>query len=311
MFQSQQILTNRYQLQQRLGRTAAGHQTWLALDTESNQLVTIKFLAFNPQMEWEELKLFEREAQVLQSLDHPRIPRYRDYFEIDKNLGQGIPWFVLVQDYISGSSLQDLLDQGQRFAEDEIRSLTTQVLEILIYLHEQSPPVLHRDIKPSNLIRGQDHQIYLIDFGAVQAQAAVTGVTFTVVGTSGYAPLEQFWGRAVPASDLYALGATLIHLLTGVSPLDLPHQDSQIQFADKVSLKPDLLSWIQQATQISLEKRFSSAREALEALQSGNLPRRYGEKFGRKNKLSQPLKSKINLLKNPEKIDIYYPCFFK
>jgi Serine/threonine protein kinase len=92
-------------------------------------------------------------------------------------------------------------------------------------LHELSPPVLHRDIKPSNLILDDSEQIYLVDFGAVQAQASVTGVTFTVVGTSGYAPLEQFWGRgAVAASDLYALGATLIHLLTNTYPADLPQK---------------------------------------------------------------------------------------
>jgi len=75
-------------------------------------------------------------------------------------------------------------------------------------LHELSPPVLHRDIKPSNLIINSENNVYLVDFGAVQSRGAVTGVTFTVVGTSGYAPLEQFWGRAVPGSDLYALGMT-------------------------------------------------------------------------------------------------------
>lgn len=90
---------------------------------------------------------------------------------------------------------------------------------------------MHRDIKPSNLIWGEDQHVYLVDFGAVQAQAAVTGVTFTVVGTSGYAPLEQFWGRAVAASDLYALGATLIHLLTGAFWVRTPiliHEGEQL-----------------------------------------------------------------------------------
>jgi len=125
--------------------------------------------------------------------------------------------------------------------EKQVRELATDILKILIYLHELSPPVLHRDIKPSNLIWGEDKQIYLVDFGAVQAQAAVTGVTFTVVGTSGYAPLEQFWGRAVPSSDLYALGATLIHLLTGTAPADLPQKDSRIQFSDRISLAPSFV----------------------------------------------------------------------
>jgi serine/threonine protein kinase len=130
---------------------------------------------------------------------------------------------------------------------------------------------LHRDIKPSNLIWGEDQQVYLVDFGAVQAQAAVTGVTFTVVGTSGYAPLEQFWGRAVAPSDLYALGATLIHLLTGMTPADLPQKDSRIQFSDRVSVNPSLVNWIEKMTEIALEKRFSKARDALAALKSGKI----------------------------------------
>lgn len=271
MFKAEDILQERYQLQRQLGRTAVGHQTWLAIDLQSNERVTVKLLAFSPQMRWEELKLFEREAQVLESLAHPRIPRYRDYFDLDKNAGGGVPWFALVQDYIPGVSVQELLERGKRLSEKEVRAIATQVLEILIYLHELSPPVLHRDIKPSNLILGEDQYIYLVDFGAVQAQAAVTGVTFTIVGTSGYAPLEQFWGRAVPASDLYALGATLIHLLAGIAPVDLPQKDSRIQFADKVSIRGDLLAWIEKATETAIEKRFRSAREALETLRSGRL----------------------------------------
>ncbi|MCU0533222.1 MAG: serine/threonine protein kinase [Hydrococcus sp. Prado102] len=266
MFNTGDILNQNYQLQQRLGNTATGHQTWLAIDLQSQEQITIKLLAFNPQMRWEELKLFEREAQILQTLNYSRIPRYRDYFDIDKDTGGGVPWFALVQDYIPGCSLQELIEQGKRFTEEEVRSFVTQTLEILIYLHELKPPVLHRDIKPSNIILGEDDRIYLIDFGAVQAQAAVTGMTFTIVGMSGYAPLEQFWGRAIPASDLYALGATLIHLLTGIAPADLPQKDSRIQFSDRVNLQSNLLGWIEKATDISIEKRFSSAREALHYL---------------------------------------------
>jgi serine/threonine protein kinase len=174
--------------------------------------------------------LFEREAQVLKQLNHPRIPQYRDYFAIDDRM----LWFGLVQDYIPGTSLKDLLSQGKRFSQEQVRQIAVEVLQILIYLHELNPPVLHRDIKPSNLILGDDGQVYLVDFGAVQDRAAKEGATFTVVGTYGYAPMEQFGGRTVPASDLYALGTTLIHLLTGIAPADLPQDDLRIQFSDKV-----------------------------------------------------------------------------
>lgn len=304
MFESDDIIVDKYQLKQRLGNTATGHQTWLAIDQLTQENVTIKLLAFSPQMQWEELKLFEREAEVLQSLQHQRIPKYRDYFDLDKDLGGGIAWFGLVQDYIPGSSLQELVDRGKIFTEQETYNIAVEILEILIYLHELNPLVIHRDIKPSNLILGEDNHIYLIDFGAVQAQGAVTGVTFTVVGSSGYAPLEQFWGRAVPASDIYALGATLIHLLTGISPVNLPHKDSQIQFSDKVNLANYFIDWLEKVTNISLEKRFCTAKEALERLQKKQTIINSENSY---TKLLQPHYSRFLVTPTESKLSLYLP----
>ncbi|WP_413163127.1 serine/threonine protein kinase [Capilliphycus salinus ALCB114379] len=306
MLTSENILQERYQLQKQLGRTAAGHQTWLSTDLHTQEQVTVKLLAFSPQMEWEELKLFEREAEVLQSLDHRYIPRYRDYFSIDRETGSGLPWFGLVQDYIPGSSLQELIENGKRFTESEVKKIAKSVLEILIYLHQLSPPVLHRDIKPSNLIYGEDKQIYLIDFGSVQAQAHVTGVTFTVVGTSGYAPLEQFWGRAVPASDLYGLGATLIHILTGIPPADLPQKESRIQFSDRVTINPHFISWLEAMTEIALEKRFPTSTVALECLVSNQEQDLIPSQPGQIKKISKPKYSRIHLTKSYRELNIYF-----
>lgn len=261
------VLQKRYQLRQLLGNHA-GRQTWLATDQQAKCDVVVKLLAFSPQMAWDDLKLFEREASVLQQLNHPGIPRYRDYFAIDETAGAGLSWFALVQDYIPGESLQTRLDRRNRFSEAQIRSIAAQTLTILSYLHQQNPPLLHRDIKPSNMIWGQDQRLYLVDFGAVQNQAAVTGVTFTIVGSMGYAPLEQFWGRAEPASDLYALGATLIHLLTGVAPADLPQDHLRIQFRDRVSVNPHLVNWVTALTEPNLEHRYRSADQALADLQT-------------------------------------------
>ncbi|MFE1746674.1 serine/threonine protein kinase [Coleofasciculus sp. H7-2] len=266
MLQAEQILQGRYQLKQRLGQNA-GRQTWLAddLETQPSESVVVKLLAFGDEVQWDDLKLFEREAQVLKQLNHPRIPKYRDYFCIDERS----LWFGLVQGYIPGASLKELLSQGKKFSEKEVRKIASEILNILIYLHELSPSVLHRDIKPSNLIWGEEGKIYLVDFGAVQDKAATEGATFTVVGTYGYAPMEQFGGRAVPASDLYSLGATLIHLLTGTAPADLPSRDLRIHFSHQVSLSSSMVSWIEKLTEPALEKRFKSAKIALEALRSG------------------------------------------
>jgi serine/threonine protein kinase len=280
MLQAEQVLQERYQLKQQLGYNA-GRQTWLAedLEAQSNRdsgsiptLVIVKLLAFNPQMQWEELKLFEREAQVLKNLNHPRIPQYRDYFSLDRQIGAGLPWFGLVQEYIPGDSLQHRLDRGQRFTETQARQIGTEVLNILMYLHELSPPVFHRDIKPSNLILSKNGQIHLVDFGAVQDRATAEGATFTVVGTSGYAPPEQLWGRAVAASDLYALGATLIHLLTGTAPAELPQHNLRIQFADRIKLNLSFIDWLEQLTQPAPERRYSTARQALEDLNASDSP---------------------------------------
>ncbi|WP_071187380.1 serine/threonine-protein kinase [Trichormus sp. NMC-1] len=270
MLQTEQILQERYQIERQLGNNGI-RQTWLAKDLQAadkeNALVVVKLLAFGGAVQWDDLKLFEREAQILKQLNHPRIPQYIDYFCMDdRSL-----WFGLVQEYIPGESLKEKLVAGGRFTENQTRKIAVQVLKILIYLHELNPGVLHRDIKPSNLIWGEDNQIYLVDFGAVQDKAAKEGVTFTVVGTYGYAPIEQFGGRAVPSSDLYALGASLIHLLTGLAPADLPQKDLRLQFSDQVSLSQYFVNWLEKLTEPAPEQRFSSARQALDVLKSGQL----------------------------------------
>ncbi len=298
MLETGQILCDRYQLQQRLSQNA-GRQTWLAEDlaTEPAEPVIVKFLAFGDQVQWEDLKLFEREANVLKQLYHPRIPKYRDYFSIE----DGILWFGLVQQYIPGKSLKELLEEGRKFTESEVRKIATDVLEILTYLHTLNPPVLHRDIKPSNLILGSDEQLYLVDFGAVQDRAASQGATFTVVGTYGYAPMEQFGGRSVPASDLYALGATLIHLVTGTAPADLPQKSLRIQFQDQVSLSQDFIRWLEGLTEPDIEQRFSAANQALATLNN-------------RLTLTSPALayhlegSDIEMKKSPKQLEIFIPA---
>lgn len=279
MLQAEQVLRDRYQLKRKLGQNS-GRQTWLAEDVGVSpaQPVILKLLLFGGEVQWDDLKLFEREAQTLKQLDHPRIPKYRDYFHVDDRL----LWFGLVQEYIPGVSLKDQLLQGKRFTERDIHKIAEQVLEILEFLHQQYPPMLHRDIKPSNLIWGEDEQIYLVDFGAVQDRAHHAGTSFTVVGTYGYTPIEQFGGRAVPASDLYALGATLIHLVTGTAPADLPQRNLRLGFEDYVSLSPSLVNWLKTMTELAPEQRFKSARHALSAL---NLPQLFS---ATSSELSQP-----------------------
>ncbi|MBV6626973.1 MAG: serine/threonine protein kinase [Rivularia sp. (in: Bacteria)] len=297
MLEITQIFQQKYQLKEKLAQNA-GRQTWLAEDIslEPAKTVILKFLPFGEQFQWQDLKLFEREADILQQLSHSKIPKYCDYFSIEDKDN----WFALVQEYIPGKSLKQLIEKKQRFTEEELRKIAQDVLEILCYLHTLNPQVIHRDIKPSNLILGVEKQIYLIDFGAVQDSAAAKGATFTVVGTYGYAPLEQFGGRTVPASDLYALGATLIHLATGRIPADLPQKNMRIQFQDKVNLSNHFVRWIEKLTEPDIENRFTSASVALEALNSRIA-------VNSSSAISQPYGSQIKLDKSYNHLDIQIP----
>ncbi|MFS8118565.1 MAG: serine/threonine protein kinase, partial [Microcoleus sp.] len=264
------ILAERYEVQRQLGKQI-GRQTLLARDLQTQELVVIKQLFLGSDFEWQDLKLFEREAETLKALEYPAIPRYLDYLEIDEPDSKG---FALVQTYVEGKTLEDHLRSGRTFSESEVKQLAKSLLEVLIYLHEQNPPVIHRDIKPSNILLHSRSgnsvgQVYLVDFGSVQNQAAKFGGTITVVGTYGYMAPEQFGGRSVPASDLYGLGATLIYLVTGLHPTELSQQDLKIQFADRVTqLNPNLIYWLEWMTEPSLSKRLSSAGEAWQSLKN-------------------------------------------
>jgi serine/threonine protein kinase len=290
-----QTLYDRYQLQEKLGQSA-GRQTWRALDLKAeSKPIVLKLLAFGDEMQWDDLKLFEREAQVLRQLDHPRIPKCLDSFSIEDR----ILWFGLVQDYIAGTSLKQLIQDGKRFSEEEVRKIAIAVLDILRDLHQLNPPLLHRDIKPSNLILGTDEQIYLIDFGAVQDRAPVEGGTFTVVGTYGYTPIEQFGGRAVAASDLYALGTTLIHLLTGTAPADLPQRYLKVQWRDRATLTASFADWIDQLSHPDVEQRYQTANDAIQGLLTSEVVT-----FGA---VERPKNTRVQLQRSKKRLEIVIP----
>ncbi len=289
--QGSRLLIDRYCLDQRLGASGA-RQTWLAKGPEG-QAVTVKALYFGQGMEWQDLKLFEREVATLRHLDHPQIPHYLDSFGLEEPEGN---YFCLVQAYIPGRSLAELIQAGRRFSAPELEALAVSLLAVLIYLHGQSPPVIHRDIKPSNLIQGADGLIYLIDFGSVQAQSG-SGRTVTVVGTYGYMSPEQFGGRAIPASDLYSLGMTLINLMTGQNPADLPQKNLRALF--QINGSTHLHQWLARLIEPDLERRFSSAPLALKFLQQPELS----------NTLTPPLapSQRIQFKTSAQGLDIQIP----
>lgn len=262
-----QILCDRYCIQSLLGRKT-GRRAFLATDLQTKSPVVIKLLLFNPDFTWDDLKLFEREAKTLKALSHPEIPKYLDYFEVNE---VDTPGFALVQSYIEAPSLATLILRGRKFSEAEIIELADRLLNLLTYLHQQHPPVIHRDIKPSNILLGNRSgnsigDVYLVDFGSVQTVAKKEEGTITIVGSYGYIPLEQFGGQATTASDLYSLGMTLIYLLTGTHPAELPQVDGRVKFDAEISKRFE--RWLDKMIHPHLDKRFDSAKAAQLALKS-------------------------------------------
>jgi serine/threonine protein kinase len=266
MWTLDQIFLDRYIIERQLGQRQ-GRVTLLVRDHETSQRLVLKLLSLSLATGWQEHKLFEREAALLQELSHPAIPQYVDFLDVDVPEWKG---FALVQTYIEARSLQEWLKSGRCFSVEDVGQIAEGVLKVLAYLHNHHPPVIHRDLKPSNILLGDRSghsvgSVYLVDFGAVQAYA--TEGTQTIVGSYGYMPLEQFSGRAEPASDLYSLGATVVEVLTGNHPGDLLDEQHQLQLPT-LAINPVLKSWLQWLTQPRPQQRPASAPIALDALRA-------------------------------------------
>jgi serine/threonine protein kinase len=201
----------------------------------------------------------------LQQLDHPRIPAYIDY---DADETTSDVQFMLVQEYIEGKALQQLVEEGWRCSETTFLDLLTQLVDILNYLHTLNPPVIHRDIHPKNILLSSDNTVYLVDFGAVQDQLRTEFLGgSTVVGTYGYIPFEQFSGQAVPASDYYALGATLLYVLTHRHPADFQNEGMKPDLSEVVTASPKIVHLLEGLLEPSAKNRIASPEEIEQVLQ--------------------------------------------
>ncbi|NET62036.1 MAG: serine/threonine protein kinase [Symploca sp. SIO2E6] len=282
------ILGARYRIVRQLGQGGFG-RTYLAADlSRFSELCVLKEFAPHFQGTYASRKaqeLFEREANVLYQLQHPQIPRFRELFRAQQ---QDQDSLFLVQDFVVGQTYHTLLmalkSQGKRFTEAEVIQLLQQILPVLEYIH--SLGVIHRDIAPDNLmLRTSDGEPVLIDFGGVK-QVAVTvarefqGSIFdtkkipaTRVGKIGYAPPEQLQqGMASANSDLYALAATALVLLTGKEPTQLIEpQSMKWDWQREVNLSPRLGDILDRMLQRKPSDRFESATEVLQALKSHSL----------------------------------------
>ena len=219
------ILNLDYRYVRLLGEGANG-RTWLAKDRKNATDVAIKELKFTNDIKC--FDLFEREAEVLQSVNIAGVPRFiGNYTEGGLN--------YIIQEYIPYPSLEMLIDRGETFTEEEVYTIMELVSRILYSLQTQYiPPIIHRDIKPGNILYRRregtkEAKIWLIDFGAV-ANPQKQSSGSTIAGTFGYMAPEQLQGEVSTRSDFYALGATALHLLTGVFPYEIPSELFNLQF---------------------------------------------------------------------------------
>lgn len=214
------LLINRFQVLRVLSNKGGFGRTYLAEDSQNlNKQCVIKQLAPKQSGTYALKKakeLFMQEAKRLQDLgEHPQIPTLFAYFEDNGFL-------YLAQQFIKGENLLDELEQKGKYNEIQIRELLLDLLPSLKFIHERN--IIHRDIKPENIMRrASDGKLVLIDFGASKELTTEVHTRIgTLIGTDGYSPREQIkLGKAYPASDLFALGTTCFHLLTGVSPFNL------------------------------------------------------------------------------------------
>ena len=267
------VLTGRYEITRRIGGGGMG-AVYLAKDRNlgdaSRAVKEMVEAHLDPLQHEKAIGDFKRESLLLTALEHPSIPTIYDYF-YDESLGR----FYLVMKYISGGDLASRLRNapGGRIDEKTVTDWGMQVADVLQYLHTRPKQIIYRDLKPANLmIDGNTGRVMLIDFGIARwVKQEEKGVT--AVGTMGYAPPELFAGRVEARSDVYSLGATLFHLLTGADPQDNPllifdfaKNPRPRQIVPSISSEFEQI--LMRAVEYKPEDRFPSAGDMRDALAS-------------------------------------------
>ncbi|MBQ8038037.1 MAG: serine/threonine protein kinase [Proteobacteria bacterium] len=249
-------LADKYTLLSVIGRGNQG-SVYLARANDSQKLVAIKQIPIDSVSSWKAYDLFHREVDTLSKLDMPGVARFHEAAE---HLSGNRPAACIVQDYIEGRTLAEMLKRGHSFSLTRTFDLARQLVEILQKLHCNNPPIIHRDIKPSNIIltpSATGFDVTLIDFGAVANPQIQSGGS-TLAGTYGYMPPEQITGHPVPASDIYALGVMLVTLISGVLPENLQVKDFRLIIDPHLeNIPPQIVPILRQMTEPLVQNRLA------------------------------------------------------
>jgi serine/threonine protein kinase len=261
-----ELENGRYVVEKILGQGGMGAAV-LARDTRiANKPVVIKELISDendPKQRQQDVENFKHEVETLATLDHPLIPTVTDSFQ------EG-PRYYMVQEYAPGENLEDHLERVKKpMPEQEALTYISQVLDILDYLEQHKPPIIHRDIKPANIIiSSRDKRARLVDFGIARADEAKNAQRkqTSALGTPGYAPPEQYQGNADTRSDLYALAATLHHLVTNRDPRDEAPFSYPLARTINSQVSTQLERVLEHALSMDIKKRYQSAAEMKHAI---------------------------------------------
>ncbi len=240
-------------------------RVYLAEDEHGARLA-LKELVYSMVPSAQELEAFERESRLLQQLAHERIPRFVAAFAEGSGVSTRL---YLAQTFVAGESLEQRLSH-HRFTEAEALSVARQVLAVLVWLHGLRPAVVHRDLKPANLIVDADGRVHVVDFGTARDVRSAGTHRATLVGTVGYMAPEQLGGSVSPLSDLFALGASLVHLLTGKPPEHLAGAGLELDLG-RVDVTPRTRAFLAKLVAARPDQRFPSAAAALAALDDPTL----------------------------------------
>lgn len=257
-----QIIENKYEILKRIGKGGMS-EVYLAMDRNLNKQWAVKEIKKKARDRNNEVVIQSAiaEANMMKKLDHPCLPRIVDIID-RKNV------IYVVMDYIEGEPLSKILEQYGAQPQEIVIEWAKELAGVLEYLHMQDPPIIYRDMKPANIMLQPNGNIKLIDFGIAREYKEQNVEDTVSLGTKGYAAPEQFGGKGQtdPRTDIYCLGVTLYHLVTGQNPCEPPYELYPIRHW-KPELSAGLESIILKCTQMNPQDRYSSCAELLYALQ--------------------------------------------
>ncbi len=261
--QTENLLMGKYELKERIGTGSSGI-VYLAWDRHLERHVAIKEAKCSAKQE--ENGMLKQEMEMLKSLKHPMLPAVYDFFLETKR--------YLVMEYIRGESLHNYIEREGAIPEKQACAWALQLLNLFSYLHGQKPPVIYRDLKPDNIIVCPDGNLRVVDFGTAY-HVRYDSRAAHLAGTAGYAAPEQLCGEADERSDLYTIGATLYHMLTGHNPAGPPYGIRPVR-----CINPELtqdMEWIvEKCTKEEPSKRYQTVEELKTDLEKGTF-------FGRRH----------------------------